>query len=244
MAVTPRDAASLILFRGEGPAPEVLLGRRAETMRFMPGFYVFPGGAVDEEDAATGSGLPIHSATRISLERHANPARLGAFLWTCLRETFEETGLLYGEPGVWTAPSDCAVAAHYAAAGIAPGADRLELIARAITPKESPIRFDSRFFLADGSLLQGEIRPSEELQDVSWQRVDLAIAGLPMADVTRFMLARSLAIWCSQDGHAPAEWAIPIFTYSEGAFMLMGEEEARTAGVTVDLPHLKQPAQK
>ena len=47
----PRPAATLILLRRGGRhsdrAIEVLLGRRTEKARFMPGVWVFPGGAVD-----------------------------------------------------------------------------------------------------------------------------------------------------------------------------------------------------
>ena len=48
--VQARDAASLILLRGTGRDLEVLAGRRPMHVRFMPGVYVFPGGAVDAED--------------------------------------------------------------------------------------------------------------------------------------------------------------------------------------------------
>src|SRR5579872_3830990 len=48
--VRARDAASLILLRGKGRDLELLAGRRPLSVRFMPGVYVFPGGAVDAED--------------------------------------------------------------------------------------------------------------------------------------------------------------------------------------------------
>src|SRR5260370_31750952 len=48
--VRPRDAASLILLRGEGRDLELLAGRRPGHVKFMPGVYVFPGGAIDRED--------------------------------------------------------------------------------------------------------------------------------------------------------------------------------------------------
>lgn len=50
----PRPAASVVLLRRGGKhsdrALEVLLLKRAESARFMPGVWVFPGGAVDPED--------------------------------------------------------------------------------------------------------------------------------------------------------------------------------------------------
>jgi 8-oxo-dGTP pyrophosphatase MutT (NUDIX family) len=51
----PRPAASLILLRRGGRhrdrGVEVLLVRRSPDARFMPGVWVFPGGAVDADDA-------------------------------------------------------------------------------------------------------------------------------------------------------------------------------------------------
>jgi 8-oxo-dGTP pyrophosphatase MutT (NUDIX family) len=49
-AAHPRQAASVILLRGGETALEVLLVKRTETARFMGGVWVFPGGAVDDED--------------------------------------------------------------------------------------------------------------------------------------------------------------------------------------------------
>jgi len=52
MPVEPRPAASLILLRRGGRhrdrAVEVLLVRRSPDARFMPGVWVFPGGAIQE----------------------------------------------------------------------------------------------------------------------------------------------------------------------------------------------------
>src|SRR5262245_22650926 len=50
----PRPAASVVLLRGGGKhserALEVLLLKRTESARFMPGVWVFPGGSVDDGD--------------------------------------------------------------------------------------------------------------------------------------------------------------------------------------------------
>ncbi|MEX2448974.1 MAG: NUDIX hydrolase [Solirubrobacterales bacterium] len=50
----PRPSASIVLLRRGGKhaerALEVLLVKRAESARFMPGVWVFPGGAVDDVD--------------------------------------------------------------------------------------------------------------------------------------------------------------------------------------------------
>jgi 8-oxo-dGTP pyrophosphatase MutT (NUDIX family) len=55
----PRPAASLILLRRGGKhrdrGVQILLVRRSPEARFMPGVWVFPGGAVDAVDRADGS---------------------------------------------------------------------------------------------------------------------------------------------------------------------------------------------
>jgi 8-oxo-dGTP pyrophosphatase MutT (NUDIX family) len=57
----PRPAASVVLLRGGGRhrqrSLEVLLLKRTESARFMPGVWVFPGGAVDAADGAGEEGF-------------------------------------------------------------------------------------------------------------------------------------------------------------------------------------------
>jgi 8-oxo-dGTP pyrophosphatase MutT (NUDIX family) len=58
---TPRPAASIVLLRRGGKhsqrALEVLLLKRSEEARFMPGVWVFPGGSLDPADGAAEAGL-------------------------------------------------------------------------------------------------------------------------------------------------------------------------------------------
>jgi 8-oxo-dGTP pyrophosphatase MutT (NUDIX family) len=58
---TPRPAASIVLLRRGGKhaqrALEVLMLRRSEEAKFMPGVWVFPGGSVDAADGADEAGL-------------------------------------------------------------------------------------------------------------------------------------------------------------------------------------------
>jgi 8-oxo-dGTP pyrophosphatase MutT (NUDIX family) len=62
----PRPSASVVLLRRGGKhgdrALEVLLLKRTEEARFMPGVWVFPGGAVDPED---GDGEAGHRACAV-----------------------------------------------------------------------------------------------------------------------------------------------------------------------------------
>src|SRR6478672_4283877 len=98
MATTPRDAATVIVARPmQDGTYDVLLTRRPESMAFMGGTYVFPGGALDEADSSDAM------AVRSTLERPAALERLGEEidasaalgLFCCaLRELYEEAGLL------------------------------------------------------------------------------------------------------------------------------------------------------
>lgn len=58
---TPRPAASIVLLRRGGKHAqrelEVLMLRRSEEAKFMPGVWVFPGGSLDEADGAEEAGL-------------------------------------------------------------------------------------------------------------------------------------------------------------------------------------------
>lgn len=59
----PRPAATVILLRRSGrhggASLEVLMLKRGAGARFMPGVWVFPGGAVDREDHEVARGLEI-----------------------------------------------------------------------------------------------------------------------------------------------------------------------------------------
>jgi 8-oxo-dGTP pyrophosphatase MutT (NUDIX family) len=185
--VRPRDAASLILLREARGALEVLIGRRGKGARFMPGRYVFPGGRVTAEDGRRWAGELADREARdfLALKRAA------------LRETFEETGLVVGEPRQGATPEANAlspVERAYRARGIAPAPDLLRLVGRAITPTASPIRFHARFFVADGRRAVGELAPCEELDELHWHRVDSEPPGL-MQNVTRFMLRCAVEAW-------------------------------------------------
>ena len=47
-----RPAATVIVVSNRAHAPQVLMGQRGAKAAFMPNKFVFPGGAVDPQDAA------------------------------------------------------------------------------------------------------------------------------------------------------------------------------------------------
>jgi 8-oxo-dGTP pyrophosphatase MutT (NUDIX family) len=203
--VRPRDAASLILLRGAGSALEVLVGRRPLSARFMPGVYVFPGGAIDPPDRVAWS---VETGTESVAPRLARCAR------AALRETWEEAGVLIGRPARSTLASsaDSAIEQAYRERGLAAAMDLLAYVGRAITPSHSSRRFNTRFFLADGGSLFGEPMASAELEDLRWHPIGTGDLEEGLRDVTRFMLARAVAM---RSGAAAAE--PPLFYWGKNA---------------------------
>src|ERR671932_549901 len=94
--VRPRDAASLILLRGKGGDLELLAGRRPKTVKFMPGVWVFPGGAIDPEDK---------KPWRVETGGAHLPPALARCARAALRETWEEVGVLVGRPAGSSSPA-------------------------------------------------------------------------------------------------------------------------------------------
>ncbi len=206
--VRPRDAASLILMRGHGRDLELLAGRRPGHVKFMPGVWVFPGGAIDPEDRR-----PWHGETG---GEHL-PRRLVHSARAALRETWEEVGVLVGRRGGPEAPAPDKAQAHlpvevaYAGHGIVPAFDVLTYVGRAITPTRVFRRFNTRFFLADGSsAVFDDPVSTEELEDVGWHPIGRQ-ALAPFRDVTQFMLERAIAI---REGTASAD--APLFFTTHG----------------------------
>ncbi len=170
--VQPRPASSVLLLRPGVACPvEVYMIRRQKSMRFLGGFYAFPGGKVDLADAtpealARCRGLDADSAARCFPERDEVPPL--AFWVAAARELLEETGILaasdaLGRPIRVTdrevasrveamrrrlMADERAFAALLAAEGWYLDLAPFHYLSHFITPPSSPIRFTARFFLA------------------------------------------------------------------------------------------------
>jgi 8-oxo-dGTP pyrophosphatase MutT (NUDIX family) len=134
------------------PSFEVFMLRRHPGAVFAPGAYVFPGGAVDRDDAR----VPVTGRSAASAD--ALMSRAGALdHWVAAaREAFEESGFLLTVPAspalaaeraavnAGTRPFGDALAAHDAAVD----AGAMHLFAHWRTPVGAPRRFDTWFFLA------------------------------------------------------------------------------------------------
>jgi 8-oxo-dGTP pyrophosphatase MutT (NUDIX family) len=190
----PRDAATLILIDRSEPRAKVLLGRRHDGHKFMPGKFVFPGGRIEALDRLMPTISELHPETEKKLVKRVSgsaPDYARALALTAIRETAEETGLLLGvkrdhapeTPGeIWT---------EFAKANVHPDLGQIHFVARAITPPRRPKRFDTRFFTADASnvahRIEGVVGPNSELVELTWVPVDQA-AQLDLPAITGVVL--------------------------------------------------------
>ena len=170
--VPVRDAATIIAVKDRlSDDPQVLMGQRGAKAAFMPNKFVFPGGAVDREDAQIPLAAPVEETCRARLEEDAPAGIHHALAVAAIRELWEETGLILGQPGTWSGeiPEDWA---GFAATGHLPSAEGLQFVFRALTPPGRPRRFNARFFLADAERIIGDpedfSRASDELSHLQW----------------------------------------------------------------------------
>ena len=180
----PRDAATLIVVRDKR---QVLLGVRSAGHVFMPHKYVFPGGRVDPGDARVPCPRPLRKTVEAKLCRSVSRARARALAMAAVRETFEETGLVLGRK-VSTPP--LSRSPHWQPffdLGVVPALDRLDYVARAITPPGRVRRYDARFFMVDAKHLSGELGGDGELEDLHWVSLDKA-SKLALSPITELVL--------------------------------------------------------
>lgn len=159
-----KSAATVLLVRDSSEGPQLYMVKRHHASEFMANAYVFPGGAVDEEDASEAI------AGRCDGDDERRGAALGtsdlraarALYVAALREAFEEAGVLVAEPAAGAGEIDAArlpelrarlnagtlgFAALLEALDARLPLDRLRYLAHWITPTFQPKRFDARFFV-------------------------------------------------------------------------------------------------
>jgi 8-oxo-dGTP pyrophosphatase MutT (NUDIX family) len=192
--VEPRPAASVLLVRagaaGAAEPLEVYMIRRRQQMRFLGGFYAFPGGKVDPADTTPEAltrcvGLDAAAAEALVDEPHGVPAL--AYWVTAVRELCEESGVLLAcdaagrpvggdEPGVAeaiAATRQALMAGASLATALARGGWRCDLrplraLSHFVTPRSSPIRFTARFFLCPLPPGQAPALFTEETSEGFW----------------------------------------------------------------------------
>ncbi|WP_435660401.1 NUDIX hydrolase [Leisingera caerulea] len=215
-----RNAATVIAMRGRMTSdPQVLMGQRGAKAAFMPNKFVFPGGAVDVEDAQIPLASPI---SPVCQERLADKAPAGmhhALSVAAVRELWEETGLILGEPGRWTGdiPEDWQ---SFAATGHVPSAKAMQFVFRALTPPGRPRRFDARFFLVDADQITGDLddfsRAADELSHLQWIPLS-RVRSFDLPFITEVVLAEVTAR--VRDAEPPQ--SVPYFHNNDEASLFL-----------------------
>lgn len=158
--IVPGRAATVLLVR-DGPKDlEVLLLERRPDSGFVPGAFVFPGGAVDPGDEAADILAWADGPDDAEASRQLGVAAGGfAYRVAAIREAFEEAGVLLAHGG--GAPArDLATHRHALERGDVGlvevcrrlgtrlATSHLRSFAHWITPAGAPRRYDTRFFVA------------------------------------------------------------------------------------------------
>jgi 8-oxo-dGTP pyrophosphatase MutT (NUDIX family) len=192
--VRPRDAATMIIIDRAAPSPQVLLGRRHDGHKFMPGKFVFPGGRVEPLDRRMASATPIAAQVEARLMQDVqrpSAAKARGLVLAAVRETFEETGILLGAKASDPVRSPGGPWDAFVQAGVVPDLAPVHFIARAITPPARTKRFDTRFFAIDATAiavrLDGVVGPDTELTELVWHPI-AAAARLDMPAITTAVL--------------------------------------------------------
>jgi len=175
MPVEPRLAATVILLRERVPDLEsddhcefeVFMAKRHENARFMSEHHVFPGGGIDQQDLTKESRARLVGIDENVIDSLKEICEDPANLWIiAIRELFEETGILIATNktgkllgSIEENPKKLrkyqrnlqknrkTMTDVLAKENLYYAANNLKYFGRIITPKMSPIRFDTQFFL-------------------------------------------------------------------------------------------------
>jgi 8-oxo-dGTP pyrophosphatase MutT (NUDIX family) len=237
--------------RGAAAEPlEVFLIRRQRSMRFLGGYYAFPGGKVDPGDAtpvafARCYGLDPAAAATIFPDTGGRPALA---LWlTAVREVLEETGVLLAcdEHGTEVDASAQGFADDLESMRTALVGKRATLpdllaarswyadvrpfryVAHYITPPSSAIRFTARFFLCPVPAGQSPRLIAEEVSEARWigpaeAHGRFCDGAMAMAEPAEYTLA-----YLAQFGSLEELWA----AHADGQLKLHGLVDR------IDFPH-------
>lgn len=209
-----RDAATIIIVRD---GRSVLMGQRGASAAFMPGKFVFPGGAVDAADAQLPSLPPLTTPcdARLAEDSDLPSTTIAA---AAIRELWEETGLILGRKATWSSAPPQGWRG-FAAQRVLPDTAALSFFFRAVTPQGRPRRFDARFLLADAADIASDLddfsRAEDELSHLQWvPLVDARTFDLPF--ITQVVLAELISHL--KIGGKPA--SVPFFRNDDEAHLV------------------------
>jgi recombination protein RecT len=223
-----RPAATVLLLRDGAHGLEILMTRRSATASFAPGAYVFPGGTIDAADAQS---HPL-GARRPGQHDEALTSAIAA-----IRESFEELGVLLARhaDGRWADASDIAgldrhapFAAQCRDRGLVLAADEVHMLARWITDRDLPKRFDVSFLIARMPQGQSPVADEAEQFEPVWVRPAEALerhqAGTFFMIFPTIRTLERLAKYASVDALMRDCGEQPLWTSCPRAGLLNGAE--------------------
>ncbi|OJS98844.1 MBL fold metallo-hydrolase [Marinobacter nauticus] len=205
-----RPAATLVLTRDTENGIEVLLMQRTWEAIFLPGYYVFPGGAVNEQESEAQPHVVGVEDGDISQTMSLDEG--GAdYMLAAVRECFEEAGILLAQDANGKLVGadhqvhgerqalfrdEVSLAQLCEKHGLVVPLDRLAYLSHWVTPPGPPRRFDTRFFVAvapEGQVAEHDgqetidhvwISPAQALEE---HRAGQRLLGLPTIRTLRVL---------------------------------------------------------
>jgi 8-oxo-dGTP pyrophosphatase MutT (NUDIX family) len=184
----PRAASTVVLLRPAAPI-DVFLVRRSDSIAFMGGAHVFPGGRVDAVDHIDDVAAIADGAETVAARMTDVPiADAIAQHVAALRELFEEAGVLLAHPVTAASISRLAARRRELLSGktsfpeivrneaLRLALDELAYFAHWVTPEIETRRFDTRFFVARAPEGQTPIHDAGETSHSEWLSPAEAIA--------------------------------------------------------------------
>jgi 8-oxo-dGTP pyrophosphatase MutT (NUDIX family) len=226
--ILPKAASTVILAREQDGALKVYLLRRSSKSKFMPGRYVFPGGVVEREDEdtefwKTRTDLAIHEISQL-LGGDIPTKRALAHGVAAIRETFEEAGVFPGRKDARSHEIHDKICDLRSAGSLPKGwlrewfaeeekslpVSQLRRWSHWITPVNSPIRFDTRFFVSLLAAGQECVPDSKETTRGIWISPEEGLEGndlgtIPLSPPTLVTLHELLPFSNAQQLHNTLE---------------------------------------
>jgi len=196
MPVEPKIAATVVLLRECVPHSEsdddcefeIFMVKRHDNARFMGGHHVFPGGRLEAQDMTPESRARVIGPDKEILNTITGVCSEPSDLWIiAIRELFEETGILiatndkdhlielnndngakFKDYQVKLQMDHLTMTDILTKESLYYAANHLKYFGRLITPKISPIRFDTQFFLCKFPQNQSINLFGEELTEGFW----------------------------------------------------------------------------
>jgi len=189
----PKNASTVILVRPDGRGEfEVFMTRRPPDMEVLAGFYVFPGGIVEEEDYSEEMLMRCRGLSRTEAQHilggELSPELSIGHSVAVVRELFEEVGILFSvtENGAPLELGDNNLKKRLAekrralvdggmdfpslleSEGLYCDLSRPVYFSHRVTPEKHAVRFDTRFYLAPLPSDQQPLFSSQEVAESLW----------------------------------------------------------------------------